>query len=80
MSTSIDAETTAMVRTLAADGGPPGAAVGQLVERLRRLEEEARLEGAGRQTLQKLMSARRVLGDRMVLGRFPAAFAPESLP
>jgi hypothetical protein len=73
----IDAETTAMVQTLAGDRGPPGAAVGQMVERLRRLEEEARLEGAGRQTLQKLMSARRVLGDRMALGQLPAAFAPE---
>ncbi len=77
MSAGIDAETTMMVQTLAKDAGPPGAAVGQMVERLRRLEEEARLEGAGRQTLQKLMSARRVLGDRMVLDQFPAAFAPE---
>lgn len=76
MSTSIDAETTAMVQTLAEDGGPPGAAVGQMVERLRRLEE-AWLEGVGRQTLQTLMSARRVLGDRMMLGRLPAAFASE---
>jgi hypothetical protein len=77
MSTSMDAKTAAMVQTLAEDGGPPGAAVSQMVERLRRLEEEARLAGAGRQTLQKLMSARRVLGDRIVLGQFPAAFAPE---
>lgn len=73
----IDAETTAIVQALAGDEGPPGAAVGQMVERLRRLEEEARLEGAGRQTLQKLMSARRVLGDDMALGGPPAAFTAE---
>ncbi|CAO4154185.1 hypothetical protein [Methylorubrum extorquens] len=73
----IDAEMTTMVLALAGNGGPPGAAVEQMVERLRRLEEEARLEGAGRETLRKLMSARRVLGDRMALGQLPAAFAPE---
>ncbi|WHQ68606.1 hypothetical protein [Methylorubrum extorquens] len=73
----IDAEMTTMVQALAGNGGPPGVAVEQMVERLRRLEEEARLEGAGRETLQKLMSARRVLGDRMALGQLPAAFAPE---
>lgn len=42
----IDAEMTTMVLALAGNGGPPGAAVEQMVERLRRLEEEARLEGA----------------------------------
>jgi hypothetical protein len=77
MSTDIDAETTELVRNLAKDATPAGAAVGQMVERLRRLEDEARQEGAGRQTLQKLMSARRVLGDRTVLGRLPAMFATE---
>lgn len=74
---SINAEMTVMVQSLAGDQGPPGPALGQMAERLRRLEEEARQEGAGRQTLQNLMSARRVLGDRMEFSRLPAAFAPE---
>ena len=77
MSTDIDAETTELVRNLAGDAAVSEAAVGQMVERLRRLEDEARQEGAGRQRLQKLMSARRVLGDRMVLGGLPAMFAAE---
>jgi hypothetical protein len=77
MSTDIDDQTTELVRNLAKDATPAGAAVGQMVERLRRLEDEARQEGAGRQTLQKLMSARRVLGDRAVLGRLPSMFATE---
>jgi hypothetical protein len=71
MSTDIDAGTTELVRNWAKDVAPTGAAVAQMVERLRRLEDEARQEGAGRQTLQKLMSARRVLG------RLPAMFATE---
>lgn len=68
MSADIDEETTWLVRTLAENADPSSAAVGHLVERLRRLEEEARLEGASRQTLQKIMSARRVLGDGMDFG------------
>ena len=68
MSAYIDEETTWLVRTLAENADPSSAAVGHLVERLRRLEEEARLEGASRQTLQKIMSARRVLGDGMDFG------------
>ena len=77
MSTNIDEETTWLVRTLAVDDDASGAAVGLLVERLRRLEEAARLEGAGRQTLQKIMSARRVLGDRVDFGKVEKPFAPE---
>ena len=77
MSANIDDETTWLVQTLADDADAPSAAVGLLVERLRRLEEEARLERAGRQTLQKIMSARRVLGDRIDFGRVEAPFAPE---
>ena len=77
MSANIDDETTWLVQTLADDADAPSAAVGLLVERLRRLEEEARLERAGRQTLQKIMSARRVLGDRIDFGRVEAPLAPE---
>jgi hypothetical protein len=77
MNANIDDETTWLVQTLADDAHAPSAAVGMLIERLRRLEEEARLERAGRQTLQKIMSARRVLGDRIDFGRVEAPFAPE---
>ena len=77
MSANIDDETTWLVQTLADDAEAPSAAVGLLIERLRRLEEEARLERAGRQALQKIMSARRVLGDRIDFGRVEAPFAPE---
>jgi len=42
--------------------------VGLMVERLRRMEDEARLDGADRQTLQRIMSGRRLLGDRADLG------------
>ena len=77
MSANIDDETTWLVQTLADDAEAPSAAVGLLIERLRRLEEEARLERAGRQALQKIMSARRVLGDRIDFGRIEAPFAPE---
>ena len=77
MSANIDHETTCLVQSLAGDAAAPSAAVGLLIERLRRLEEEARLERAGRQALQKIMSARRVLGDRADFGRVEAPFAPE---
>ena len=77
MRTDINDETTCQVQTLAENTDTSGAAVGLMVERLRRLEEEARLEGASRQTLQKIMSARRVLGDRLDFGKVRAPFAPE---
>jgi len=67
------------VQTLADDADAPSEAVGLLVERLRRLEEVAHLEGAGRQALQKIMSARRVLGDRIDFGRIEVTFAPEEI-
>jgi hypothetical protein len=77
MHTNLNEETTFQVQTLVDNADTSGAAVGLMVERLRRLEEEARLEGAGRQTLQKIMSARRVLGDRLDFGRVKTPFASE---
>jgi hypothetical protein len=77
MNTGIDDETIWLVQTLAGEAEGSDAAIGLLVERLRRLEDEARLEGAGRQALQKIMSARRVLGDRVDFGRVQAPFATE---
>jgi hypothetical protein len=77
MHMNLNDETTGQVQTLADNADVSGAAVSLMVERLRRLEEEARLEGAGRQTLQKIMSARRVLGDRLDFGKVATPFAPE---
>lgn len=77
MSANIDDETIWLVQTLAEDAGRSEAATGLLVERLRRLEEQARLEGAGRQALQKIMSARRLLGDWADLGVVQKPFADE---
>ncbi|MGH1590135.1 hypothetical protein ACRBEV_19690 [Methylobacterium phyllosphaerae] len=77
MSAHIDDETTWQVQTLAGDAGRSEAATGLMVERLRRLEEEARSEGGGRQALQKIMSARRVLGDRVDFGAVQGPFADE---
>lgn len=77
MSTTIDDETTWLVEALAKDPQASEAAVGLMVERLRRLEEAARLEGASRQMLQRLMSARRVLGDRVDLASAGTRYAPD---
>jgi hypothetical protein len=77
MSTDIDDETTWLVQTLAGEVEVADAAIGLMIERLRRMEDEARLEGAGRQTLQKIMSARRLLGDRLDFGRVRASFSAE---
>ncbi|GJE72858.1 hypothetical protein [Methylorubrum podarium] len=68
MTKKLDDEMAALVQALAGDAHAPDAAVGQMVERLRRLEEEARLGGSDRQTLQKLASARRLLGDPVEVG------------
>lgn len=64
-----DLELTDFVEALARDVNAPDASVCLIVERLRRLEEEARLGDGDRQTLQKLASARRILGDRLDLGQ-----------
>ncbi|GJD77196.1 hypothetical protein [Methylobacterium gregans] len=77
MGTDIDDDTTWLVRTLAQEPAGSDAAVALMVERLRRMEEEARLGGASRQALQKIMSARRVLGDPADFGTVPTAFSPE---
>ena len=73
-----DLELTDLVEALARDAYAPDASVCLTVERLRRLEEEARLGDGDRQTLQKLASARRILGDRLDLGKTAssAALAP----
>ncbi len=39
-----------------------------MVGRLRRMEDKARLDGADRQTFQRIISGRRVLGDGADLG------------
>ena len=59
---------TSLVRALATEADASGAATGLMVEQLRHMEDEARLGGTDRQTLQRIMSARRVLGDRMDFG------------
>lgn len=68
MTKKLDDETAVLIQALVEDAHAPDAAVDRMVERLRRLEEEARLEGTDRQTLQKLASARRLLGDSVEVG------------
>ena len=68
MTENADDEITWLVQALAEDTDASGAAVGLMVERLRRMEDEARLGGGDRQTLQRIMSGRRVLGDRVDFG------------
>jgi hypothetical protein len=67
-------EITWLVRALAEEVDASGAAVGLMVERLRRMEDEARLGRTDRQTLQRIISARRVLGGRMDFGPVRASF------
>lgn len=59
---------TSLVRTLAENADASDAAVGQLIERLRRMEDGVRLDGADKQTLQRIMSGRRILGDMADFG------------
>lgn len=69
----LDDHTTWLVRHLAANGpASAGAATALVVEKLRRLEDLARSSGADRQVLQKILSARRVLGDDARLGPEPS--------
>lgn len=74
MTEKLDDATAGLVQALAEDVDAPDAAVDRMVERLRRMEEAAKLGGSDRQTLQKLASARRVLGDPVEVG--PALRVP----
>ncbi|GJD92376.1 hypothetical protein BHAOGJBA_5930 [Methylobacterium hispanicum] len=74
MTEKLDDATAGLVQALAEDADAPNAAVDRMVERLRRMEEAAKLGGSDRQTLQKLASARRVLGDPVEVG--PALRVP----
>jgi hypothetical protein len=69
----LDDHTTWLVRHLA-DNGPASAeaATALAIEKLRRLEDLARNSGADRQVFQKILSARRVLGDDLRLGPEPS--------
>lgn len=68
MTDEADDQITWLVRTLADNVDNSDAAVGLMVERLRRMEDEVRLNGADPQTLQRIISGRRLLGDRIDLG------------
>jgi hypothetical protein len=68
MTEKLDDAMAGLVQALAEDADAPDAAVDRMVERLRRMEEAAKLGGSDRQTLQKLASARRVLGDPVEVG------------
>lgn len=66
----LDDHTAWLVLQLVSNGPTSAeAATALTVEKLRRLEDLARNAGAGRQAFQKILSARRVLGDRADLGR-----------
>jgi hypothetical protein len=71
----IDHETSRLVQELAAEA-PQNcrAATSVTSERLRRLEEEARCSGTSRQAFQKIVSARRLLGDKAHFGPFNGPF------
>lgn len=71
----IDSETAWLVQQLVQDGPEPAAAATILtIEKLRRLEDVARNAGTSRQAFQKIVSARRILGDRVDLGPIPDFF------
>ena len=65
----LDSDTIWLVQTLAQEKlGKQHAATFLTIEKLRRLEDLARCGGGSRQDLQRIMSARRILGDRADLG------------
>ncbi|GJD96115.1 hypothetical protein [Methylobacterium iners] len=71
----LDAATSSFVIGLAAEKTDrPSTAALLTIEHLRRLEEEVRSAGTTRQTLQKISSARRILGDHAELGHFKGPF------
>ncbi len=71
----VDSETAWLIQQLVQDGPEPAAAATILtIEKLRRLEDLARNAGTSRQAFQKIVSARRVLGDRADFGPAPDFF------
>ena len=74
----LDPDTNSRIVELAAETAEyKSTAALLMIERLRRLEEDARCLSATRQTLQKITSARRVLGDQAEFGRFKGPFPAE---
>lgn len=60
----LDDHTVWLVQQLVSNGSTSAeAATALTIEKLRRLEDLARNAGADRQTFQRILSARRVLGD-----------------
>jgi hypothetical protein len=77
-SLELDGETASLVQALSTEAPDDrGVATFVTIERLRRLEEAARFSGTTRQTLQKIASARRLLGDQTSLGPFKGPFLPD---
>src|SRR4051794_13859878 len=75
----IDDHTAWLIQQIALNGPHSAdAATALTIEKLRRLEDLARNAGASRQAFQKIVSARRVLGDRASLGQVPA-FAEDGI-
>jgi stage V sporulation protein SpoVS len=72
MPVDVDEHTAWLVQQLV-NNGPRSAeaATALTIEKLRRLEDLARNAGTNRQALQKIMSARRVLGDCVDLSQVP---------
>jgi len=74
----LDRETSTLVTKLRSEPLEDRGVAGALtIERLRRLEEEARCSGTSRQAFQKITSARRLLGDRVQFGPFTGPFLNE---
>ena len=66
---NLDNDTTRLVQNLAQEKlGNQHAALILTIEKLRRLEDLARCGGGCRQDLQRIISARRILGDCADLG------------
>jgi hypothetical protein len=78
-SADIDDHTAWLIQQIAINGPHSAdAATALTIEKLRRLEDLARNAGTNRQAFQKIVSARRVLGDRSDLGRVPP-FAEDTI-
>src|SRR4051794_17943539 len=71
----VDQEADSLLRDIERDKrNQSGTAALVAIEKLRRLEHLARCAGGSRQTFQKILSARRILGDSADLGS-AAAFS-----